>query len=321
MGFANLIMMAAIIEHGIPDAIGDDGASAAELADDLELDAEATHRVLRSLAAEGLLDLDQRGRFRLTRVGRLLRADEPGGLAPWVRYLSSQATQDAWRAVGRTLVDGEPGFAKVHGMSLWDWFALHPEEGAEFGAAMAHLTEIEVPAIVAAYPMPRDGLVCDVAGGRGALLAEILDRNPNLRGVVVDRTEQMAGAVTHLERRGLSDRARAVAGDIFDVINVQADLYLLKDILHDWSDDACLKILRTIRAAAPPGSRVLVIEMLQPENTPLFPTSVVDTHMLTQTDGGRQRSLEALRKLLTEAGFEPQAPYSAIAYTVVPGLA
>ena len=51
---------------------------------------------------------------------------------------------------------------------------------------MRRITEVDLPSIVAGYPWPETGTVCDVAGGIGTLLAGVLQARPELRGVLVD---------------------------------------------------------------------------------------------------------------------------------------
>jgi hypothetical protein len=94
-------------------------------------------------------------------------------------------------------------------------------------------------------------------------------------------------------------------GDVFAGISAQADLYLLKDVLHDWDDERCVAILRTVRATMPAGSRVVLVETLQEPNVPDPIASLADLQMLTQCDGGRQRSVGELHALLRAADLRP----------------
>ena len=108
-----------------------------------------------------------------------------------------------------------------------------------------------------------------------------------------------------LAARGLAERVELVEGDIFASLPVTADLYLLKNVLHDWDDEACLRILKTVRSAMPRGSRVIVVEQLQERNKPDEFASLTDLQMLTQCDEGRERSAAELTDLLRRAGLRP----------------
>jgi hypothetical protein len=104
-------------------------------------------------------------------------------------------------------------------------------------------------------------------------------------------------------RRGLRERVELKEGNIFERVEAQADVYLLKDVLHDWDDARCAQIIATVRATMAPGSRLLLVEDLQERNKPSPTASLTDIQMLTQCDDGRQRSAAELQALLEGAGL------------------
>ena len=303
--FAESRALGTFAELGIADELRSGSATAAELAARHGLDADALHRVLRFLAVEGYLKLDRRGRFALTRKGGFFASDHPRTLRDWTLYQQSPATQRAWASLTDTVRTGEPSFPAVHGQSVWDHFTAHPEEEARFAAAMRRMTELVLPAITAGYPWPETGRIADVAGGVGTLLAGVLEARPGARGVLVDAPGVLREAEGHLDRAGVRDRVELSPGNIFERVEAQADVYVLKDVLHDWDDERSLTILKTVRAAMPAGSRLVLVETLQEPNAPDDIASFVDLQMLTQCDGGRQRSVAELQALLRQAGLEP----------------
>lgn len=305
IGFGLTRSLGALAEHRVADALADGPATAAELAGRLELDGDSLHRLLRAAAVYGLVRLDRRGRFRLTKVGQAVREDHPRSMRAWVRYLNLPSTQAAWAAVGDSLRTGEPSFPAVHGRSVWEHFGDHPEEERIFAAAMRNFTELDVPAVVDGYPWPAAGTVCDVAGGVGTLLAGVLRARLGLNGVLVDAPGVLAEAEAHLAAAGVRERVALSEGDMFAHVDARADVYVLKDVLHDWDDERSLTILQTVRRAMPDGARVVLVETLQERSRPDPIASLVDVHMLTQTDGGRQRSVEELHVLLRGAEMRP----------------
>ncbi len=166
------------------------------------MNADALHRVLRVAAVENLLRIDRRGRFKLTRLGRTLRSDSPITARPWSRYMALASTRNAWGDLGESVRTGRAAFARVHGMSVWDWFAAHPEEEQLFAAAMQSITEFDAPALAESSLLPDKGTICDVAGGVGTLLAEILVGKPALRGVLVEAPGVLKEAERYLTGRG-----------------------------------------------------------------------------------------------------------------------
>ncbi|HEX8122908.1 MAG TPA: methyltransferase [Solirubrobacteraceae bacterium] len=316
IGFAPAFTMRALAELEIPEALGTKKRTAAEIAREKGLDADALHRMMRYAALHGLLTLDGKGRFRLTRTGAVLRADHKHSMRPWILYLTERSTQEAWGNVTESIRTGEPAFPATHGESVWSYFEKHPEEERQFAAGMRRITEVDVPSIVAGYPWPDRGTVCDVAGGIGTLLTGVLNARPGLRGVLVDAAGVLAEAETHLANAGIRDRVELSQGNFFERVDAKADVYVMKDVLHDWDDERCRTILSTVRAAMAPGAKLVLVETLQEPNVVEPVASFVDVHMLTQTDGGRQRSVQELHALLRDTGFEP----GEVRRTANPGL-
>jgi len=305
MGIGRTHVVATLAELGVADALGGDRLTAAELAPRVGADADALHRVLRAAADDGLLRLDRRGRFRLTRLGRALRSDARDSSRPWARYMGLESTRRGWAELSASVRTGEPGFRRAHGTSVWEWFAAHPEEERLFAAAMRAVTEFEVPEIAGADLWPEQGTVCDVAGGVGPLLAALLAARPGLAGILVEAPGVLAEAEGHLTAKGVRGRVELVAGDLLGGFAARADVYVLKNVLHDWDDARCARILATVRATMAPGARVVVVEQLQERHRPEPFASWIDLQMLTQCEGGRQRSREELRALLEGAGLRP----------------
>jgi hypothetical protein len=80
------------------------------------------------------------------------------------------------------------------------------------------------------------------------------------------------------------------------------DLYLLKNILHDWADDRCVTILKNIHSASRAGGRVLIVEMLVPDQPVPSPVPFMDMNMLVML-GGRERTPKEFASLLARGGF------------------
>jgi hypothetical protein len=302
-GFTHAAILSTMVELGIPDALGDGPLSADQLAARTGADAGTLHRLLRAAAVFGAVRLTGDGRFAGTRFTTVLRAEHPSAAADWCRFIGSSSQQTAWADLTESVRTGAGAFRHVHGQSMFDWFATHPDESRHFSAGLGGLTRTEAPAIVSGYPFPGTGTICDVGGGQGVLLAAILASRPGLRGIIVDHPTVLAQATTYLQDRGLADRVDLVPGDLMTSVVAQADLYLLKWVLHDWDDATCERIVRTVARSMPPGARLLVIEGDLPHDAvdPRF--SMIDLQMLVVTEGGRERTSDQLGRLVTAAGL------------------
>lgn len=298
---------AAIAELGIADVLARGPMTAPQIAARIDCDEETTHRLLRGAVGCGLCTMDRRtGAVKLTRTGAVLRSDHPASMRAWMRYKGMGSTVNAWGGLADSVRSGQSAFALVHGMSVWEWFDAHPEEQQIFASTMRQATEISARAIARAYPWPDGAVVCDVAGGIGTLLSAIVSESrADRRGVLVDSAGMIAQAKRFLADRGVADRIDCVESDIFRAINATADVYVLKDVLHDWDDDRCGKILAAVSATMPRGSRLVVAEYLQERNRPNPYSPLLDLHTLTQRDGGRLRSEAEFSTLFTNAGLRP----------------
>jgi hypothetical protein len=301
--FAVCHLLAAIAELGVADRLSKGPATAQELASLVNADVDTLHRVLRAAAVAGIVRLDRAGRFHSTRLTRPLQDRDRSAARHWCRFIGSPSVQAAWSDLAETVRGAENGFRRVNGTDAFTWFASHPDEGRWFSAGLGGLTRLEAAMIIVSYPFPDHSVVCDIGGGAGVLLGEILLRKPRLQGVLVDSRLIIEQAATNLSSIGLSDRVDLVEGDFFSRIDARADLYLLKWVLHDWDDATCTRILRNVAAAMTGEARLVIIEGDQPRNQPHPRFSMIDVQMLTVTEGGRERSASELEKLLAESGF------------------
>jgi hypothetical protein len=304
--FTKAHLLCSVAELQIADHLADGPKDASQLGALTGCDPAALHRALRAAATFGVVRLDRRGRFRASRLLTQLGSAHPGQAADWCRFIGSSSHQAAWSALSVSIRTGRSAFRTVHGTSLFDWFAAHPQDGRHFNAGIAGLTQAEAPIIAAAYPFPDGTVICDIGGGTGALLAEILRRRPRSRGILVETPGVLAEAASYLRTAGLAARVELTEGDIFRNVHPTADFYLLKWVLHDWDDGACQAILRRIAAAMPAGATLIVIEGVQDHNAPHPRFSMIDLQMLVVADGGRERSVTELERLIAAAGLRPE---------------
>ena len=280
--------LGAVVDAGVPLAL----AGGPRPVSELSADPDTLHRLLRALASDGVFRETERGVFEHTDVSRKLL--EPG----WSEFahlfggVFFEATTDLDASTSA------PPFPERFGAGFWEWLAQHPAERAAFDAAMAG--ERDGPAEGFAALEWRDGeVVVDVGGGNGALLVELIRRQPELRGIVLDLPE------TVRDEAALGDRIEFVAGDFFDSVP-PGDAYVLSGILHDWPDDDAARILRTIRRAASPHARLLINESVVKPGNEADGAKWLDLLMLVLA-GGRERHATQWRALLESEGFQVES--------------
>jgi hypothetical protein len=282
-----------VAAFGVADAIGEGPADARAIASRIGLDADALRRIMRLLAAHGVFEERPDG-YAHNAASRLLRSDHPESLRSYVRMGGMPAFWERYSELGSTVQSGHPS-RDWHG--LLDYFDEHRDEAEIFNSAMVAKSRAVLPALVAAYDFTRFGVIADIGGGRGHLLAAVLERAPRARGILFDLPQVVTEAAP-----ARSPRLEIAGGDLFTDTLPAADLYLLMDLLHDWRDDDAAKILASVRRSAPPHARVLIIETLVPEVSGPHFGKTLDIIMLAVT-GGRERSRAEYAGLLERSGL------------------
>ena len=294
---------------GVADLLAGGPRSSDELAAATETHPRALYRLLRALAAHGIFEERDGGRFALTPKAELLRSDAPAGLRDVAILFGRTYFWQAWGELLHSVRTGRTGVEKLTGTDVWSWRAAHPEETRVFDAAMTAITRVVSQAVAAALDWSRFEVVADIAGGHGGQIAAILRRHPRLRGVLLDQPHVVAGAGPLLAEAGVADRCEVVAGSFFEGVP-PADAYVLKNILHDWDDPDCVRILETIRRCAAPRAQLLVVEQLigPPNQGPAL--KAMDLNMLV-LPGGVERSREEFETLLGAGGWRLVAQHPA----------
>jgi hypothetical protein len=286
---------------GIPDVLADGPRTADDVAAAVGGDATTTYRLLRTLAAGGVLRESEEGSFSLTELGIALRSDVVGSVRDQAILFGKPYVLAAWGNLEHSIRTGENAFTALNGEDVWTWRSRDPEEASAFNRAMASASAPVGPALAAAYDFGAVGTVADIGGGSGTLLAAILAAHPGVRGILFDQPAVVAEAAPILDRAGVADRTHVVGGDFFASVPA-ADAYVMKAILHDWSDEDSGRILRTIRSAAAPGARLLVVERVLGGPNDDLDGKLMDLHMLVMP-GGLERTLDEWRGLLADSGW------------------
>jgi SAM-dependent methyltransferase len=298
----------AAAQLGITDQLGERPQSAGELAERLRVHPQALYRLLRTLVSIGLLADAGAGLFTLTPVGACLRRDAPDGMREWALCEGAEYYQGAWMNLPHAVETGETAFEHTHGETFYQYLARHPETGRGFSQAMLDYARLISAAVVAGYDFAGVRRVVDIGCSHGRLVSAILQANPTVSGVLFDRPAVIERAEESIRGTELAGRAELVAGDFFESLPEGGDLYILSRILMDYDDDASVRLLQNCRRAMAPGGRVLIVQLLMPEQggggarEPLFEAAVSDLNMLVLT-GGRERTEGEYRTLLGRAGF------------------
>lgn len=293
-----------LAEVGVADHLVAGPRTVAGIAEATGTDPDALHRVLRAAASIGVFAELPDGRFELTPDAECLRSDTPGSLRNFARHVGHGCRLQSYASMEDTLRTGKQAFQQVHGMQSFDYYAAHPHLAEVFNGAMTAFSEAAADELSGIAGFGRFGVVADIGGGHGHMLSAVLRGNPDVKGVLFDRPEVLDGADPVLDRNGVRDRVTRVPGDFFTEVPA-ADAYVLKSVLHDWTDTECVTILGNIRRRIGDhaDARVILFEATVPELNAFDFSKLMDIEMLVNL-GGRERTEAEWRALFDASGFE-----------------
>jgi hypothetical protein len=297
----------------IADHIAAGLATPAQLAEVVGADPDALARLMRYLAARGLLSCDESGRYGLTEEGDALRDDHPAGIRGWLDIDGAGRAELSFVQLLHSVRTGKAAFPEQFGRPFWEDLAADPSRVASFNTLLG--TEAATrSAIVSGYDWGSIEHVVDVGGGNGSLLIALLQRYPGLRGTVVDQPVTAPAARKALAEAGLAGRGDVVGGSFFGPLPKGAGGYLLSLVIHNWDDDDARAILRRCAEAAGTSGAVFIVESFAPDGE--SPRNGMDLRMLAYT-GGKERSVTELASLAAGAGLKLAAVHNAGSVSIV----
>jgi ubiquinone/menaquinone biosynthesis C-methylase UbiE len=304
MGFIVSQAISVAAKLYIADHLKDGAKTVEELAAATDTHAPSLYRLLRGLTSVGIFRKDANERYANSDLSEFLRADHPESFRSAAHMICDH---EHWRAHGNMLQSvktGEIAFEYTFGQPIFPYYAENPEPAKIFDNAMTDFGKSIAAAVAATYDFSQAETIADIGGGHGSLLAAVLKSAPQAKGILFDQPQVIAGASEVLEKEGVAARVETATGDFFAAIPVEADIYLMKFIIHDWNDEQAETILRNLAASAKPGARILLVEtVVEEEDAVPSMSKVMDLNMLVMT-GGKERTQKEYAALFEKTGFK-----------------
>jgi hypothetical protein len=295
-------------ELGIADLLEEGGKSVHQLAVLTGTHEESLYRMMRMLASQEIFREKENRFFVLTPLAEALQEKN-------IKFLiTSHLNKRQFHMFGEmiyTIRTGKSASELVIGDSIFDALGKDGMHNERFINAMTNVSLIQISTILPVFPFKRYRNIIDIGGGEGLLMASILQKYPGCRGTVFDLPQSATLAVKFIERYGIGDRCTFTDGNFFEIVPEGGDLYIMKNILHDWNDESCLILLRNLEKAMSSAARLLVIDPYVADgNVPSF-GKMTDMLMMTAL-GGKERTRDEFRILLHQAGFRIRKIYRTI---------
>ncbi len=268
----------------------------ADLAHDCDLSPNRLGRIMDYLLAHELVDQSEDGQFLATDRTRMLQ--EISTTFRIVNY-----TMKAGKSLADSLrSEDETAFEMAFGEPAFDYLSNRPDEAALFGDHMGFMTRKVENFLFSQHRFEPFKTVADIGGNMGDFLLKVLEQYPGSTGILFDMPPVIELAKDRIASSSIKDRVSFQSGSFFEQVPV-ADLYLLKQILHDWNDEECVQILRAIRSAILPGGRLAVIDHILSETPEPSEGLSTDIAMMIW-DTGRERRLSDFETLFAATGFK-----------------
>ena len=286
-------------EIGIADYLLAGPLSVDVLAGETETHAPTLYRLLRALAAVGIFTETQDRVFGLTPLAECLLTDR---MRPLIRMFLSDWHDLAWGALDYTVRTGKPGFDYAFGQPAFEWMEKNPDARATLDQGQGCKATGLSQAVMEVQDFSGVESICDVGGGQGAFLVSLLKKHSHLKGIIADLPGAIAAAEKEILNADLKDRCQAIAYDFLEEAPPACDAYFLVNVLHDWEEDICRRILKSISSSMKADSRLWVVEFLLESGPGFSVAKLLDLEVLIM-GGGHERSLSSYTALLNSVNL------------------
>ncbi|KAK7285721.1 hypothetical protein RJT34_20500 [Clitoria ternatea] len=262
----------------------------------------SSHRILNCSVIPDHQNLGSFHRlYTLTPVATFFAPNSHGvSLGPLMTLIQDQIFLASWPQLKDAIREGGVPFNRVHGTHAFEYPSMDPKFNQVFNTAMINHTTLVMNKVLECYKgFEEIKKLVDVGGGLGININLITSKYPHIQGVNFDLPHVIEHAPSY-------PGVEHVGGDMFESVP-KGDAIFMKWILHDWSDERCLKLLKNCYEAVPDDGKVIVVEAVLPiipeNNATWMAISQLDVLMMTQNPGGKERSEQEFLELATAAGF------------------
>lgn len=287
----------------IADYLSEKNSHYHDLAKSISVKPEPLYRLLRALASIGIFSEISQGIFSMTELANTLVSNNKNSMRDLAIMCGEPWHWDTWGGLLYTVQTGGPYFVKHFGVDFFPYIKDNIEVGKRFNNAMTSLSSLSDDAISKKIDFSKTKSLVDIGGGKGGLVAAILDRYQNINAVLFDLPETLEEMNEFISTRGLKGRCKAIGGDFFDKVPEGGDTYIVKHVMHGMNDDQAVNILNNIKNVSHTKTRILIVEMMIPdENEPSF-SKFNDLGMMLLSETGKERTKKEFESILQHASL------------------
>lgn len=293
----------AACELNLADHLASGPKSTTALAGLCNADEACLYRLMRTLAGEGIFKELPGKSFVNTPLSSALKEGD-NSMKYMIMHQFGENSMILFTHFTDSIRNGEGNTRKIHGKGIFQYLEENPAKNEIYNKAMDNSSGLVALALLSAYDFKGIKTIVDLGGGHGILLESILEKYKDIQGILFDQHHVVDQAKEKARGLDLQERLQIAGGSFFIDIPAGADAYFMKNILHVFSDEDCLRLLRKIHSVITPGGKLIILEtVIKPDNKPAF-GKLVDLLMMTGTSGGKERTLEEFSDLFDRSGFQ-----------------
>jgi hypothetical protein len=291
------------LELNIAEHIQQGNDSADKLAKVTQTNPDALFRLMRMLCAHEIFRQSKNGTYQLTPYSKVL-VEGNGSVKYMLLSHLGKTHSELFTEMDYTIKTGTNVSQKLFNKDVFAHIAENPTQQELFIKGMSNTSDLFAPVLLSSYDFSGYNHIIDIGGGYGNLLCNILTKHTRLKATLIDSKYVVAKAVVNIESFNLKDRIDIKEGNFFDEVPDGGDLYILKNILHDWNDENTIAIMKNIHKAMPAESKLLIIETLISNDNKYSFGKMLDILMMLGTEYGRERTGEEYKSIIEKSGFE-----------------
>jgi len=229
--------------------------------------------------------------------------DGKGSLRNMILHHLGKLNWSVFNEILYTVKTGNDAFSLVKGQKIYDFLAEHTEESELFDRSMTDLTSFSIEPLLNSYDFSRYKTIADIGGGEGLLLANILFKHQNIRGILIDVPAGLNNSSVIFNKYGVTNRVQVIPADFLESVPAIADAYVVKNIIPNWGDEEGVVILSNIRKVMPDKAKIILIELIVDEgNRPSY-GKIMDIQMLVCMQNGKERTMKEFKVIIEKAGL------------------
>jgi len=309
---ANMVMSRTISQSlsvaaklDIADLLGEGVLNIYEISKLTSTNISFLYRMMRLLANFDIFDELPSKNFKNNDISSLLRTDHPNSFKLMAIWLGEKPIWQSINQLQECLKTGKSGFELQNAYPLYDYLENNNSLNDLFHTIMRQKTRLIGNTIVKNYTFNKFKSIVDIGGGQGELMVKILSTHTDIAGAIFDLPLVTQQTMSLIKNLGLEDRCQCIPGDFFKIIPDNYDLYILMNVLHNWDNKNCIRLLKNCsKNIHRTDQRIIIIENIIDNSVKNNFNLIRDLEMMLITTGGKERTLEEFNELFKSSNLK-----------------